>query len=191
MPPRIPSRVTCLMFLICALAIPVPARSQTRAPARRPAPVQPAAPPRVDLNNATLKELESLPGIGKLSAQRIIAGRPFRDIRQLRALPGMSDRKLYDLLPLVTLNPPRPVTAPAQSTTTTTKQAATANAAPAAKIELNTATIEQLDTLPGIGPAKARAIISARPFQTIEGIKNVKGIGDATYDKLKDRIYIR
>ncbi len=61
-------------------------------------------------------------------------------------------------------------------------------------INLNTATLEQLETLPGIGPSKAEDIIAYREehqgFKTIEELKNVKGIGDATFDKLKDKITV-
>jgi len=63
------------------------------------------------------------------------------------------------------------------------------------KVNINTATTEELSTLPGIGPTKAQSIIDYRttngPFQSIEDIKNVRGIGDATFEKLKDRITVR
>ena len=58
-------------------------------------------------------------------------------------------------------------------------------------ISINSATLEQLDTLPGIGPAVASRIIAYRnttPFKTIEELKNVKGIGDKLFLKLKDVI---
>ena len=61
-------------------------------------------------------------------------------------------------------------------------------------INLNTATQEELDSLPGIGPSKALDIIAYRKehqgFKTIEELKNVKGIGDATFNKLKDKIMV-
>lgn len=64
--------------------------------------------------------------------------------------------------------------------------------APGHKININTATATELDTLPGIGPAFAQRIIDYRdangPFQSIEEIILVSGIGNATYDKIKDLI---
>jgi competence protein ComEA len=59
-------------------------------------------------------------------------------------------------------------------------------------IDINTASASRLDELPGIGPGKAQAIVDYRqekgPFRTPEELKNVKGIGQKTYDGLKDRI---
>jgi competence protein ComEA len=62
------------------------------------------------------------------------------------------------------------------------------------KINLNTATPDQLDTLPGIGPAIAQRIIDYREkiggFKTIEQITEVSGIGEATFAKIKDAITV-
>jgi len=64
----------------------------------------------------------------------------------------------------------------------------------AGSININTATVEQLTTLPRIGPVMAGRIIAYReshgPFRKIEDIKNVKGIGDATFERLKDLIAV-
>lgn len=60
-------------------------------------------------------------------------------------------------------------------------------------ININTATKEELMTLSGIGETKALAIISYRektPFTSIEDIKNVSGIGDSTYNEIKDHITV-
>lgn len=61
-------------------------------------------------------------------------------------------------------------------------------------INLNTATIEELQTLTGIGPSKAKDIVGYRekngPFKTIEELTEVKGIGSATLEKIKDRISV-
>ena len=62
------------------------------------------------------------------------------------------------------------------------------------KISINSATSEQLDSLPGIGLSKANDIINYRnsngSFKTIEDIKNVSGIGDSLFEKIKDLITI-
>lgn len=61
-----------------------------------------------------------------------------------------------------------------------------------AKINLNKADETDLQTLPGVGPAKAAAIVEYRetngPFKSIDDLKNISGIGDKTFDKLKDQI---
>ena len=60
------------------------------------------------------------------------------------------------------------------------------------KVNINTADIETLQTLTGIGEVKAQAIIDYRNknggFKRLEDIKNVSGIGDSVYEKIKDNI---
>jgi len=62
------------------------------------------------------------------------------------------------------------------------------------KINLNTADAAGLDKLPGIGPARAADIINYRTtnggFKTIEDIKNIKGVGDKTFESMKDLITV-
>ena len=60
------------------------------------------------------------------------------------------------------------------------------------KVSINNATLEQLQTLPGIGTSKAQDIINYRTehgqFQSIEDLKNISGIGDSVFAKIKDYI---
>ncbi|MCL4266657.1 MAG: helix-hairpin-helix domain-containing protein [Anaerolineae bacterium] len=85
-----------------------------------------------------------------------------------------------------------PITAaePAASNAGTDSLVATANN----RININTATLDQLDTLPGIGPSTAANIIQHRenngPFVSIEAIMDVSGIGETRFAQIKDLITI-
>lgn len=61
-------------------------------------------------------------------------------------------------------------------------------------VNLNTATKKELMTLDGIGDKKAEEIIKYRektPFKKPEDIKNIKGVGDKLFDKIKDKIEVK
>lgn len=63
-----------------------------------------------------------------------------------------------------------------------------------AKININTATAEELTALPGIGQAKAEAIVKYRetngPFKTVDELGNVKGIGNKILENIKSEISV-
>lgn len=75
-----------------------------------------------------------------------------------------------------------------------TGASASAGAVPAGPIDLNTADAGQLDALPGVGPATAAAIIAYRdehgPFTSVDGLLDVRGIGDAKLDGLRDLVAV-
>lgn len=58
------------------------------------------------------------------------------------------------------------------------------------KVNINTASSSELEELPGVGPSTAKKIIEGRPYKRIEDIMNVKGIGEATFEKIKDKIKV-
>jgi competence protein ComEA len=64
-----------------------------------------------------------------------------------------------------------------------------------AQVDLNTATADQLEALPGIGPATAAAILTHRqrsgPFRRVEDLLEVRGIGLAKLEALRDLVVIR
>lgn len=58
-------------------------------------------------------------------------------------------------------------------------------------VDINNASLEELEDLPGIGPAMAERIVANRPYGAIEDIVRVKGIGEATFAELRDLISVQ
>jgi competence protein ComEA len=56
------------------------------------------------------------------------------------------------------------------------------------KININTASVDQLTSLPGIGPAKATAIVEGRPYASVDDLDRVSGIGPKTIEQLRELI---
>lgn len=55
------------------------------------------------------------------------------------------------------------------------------------QIDVNSASLGELDVLKGIGPAKAQAIVDSRPFNSVDDLIDVSGIGPVTLGKIKDQ----
>ena len=95
------SRISPLLFFCALLLTPMHASARKRPPS------QP-----VDLNRATVEQLEQLPGIGQSTAKAIVQFReksgPFERIEDLRAIRGISRNKLEELRPYVTVKPASP-----------------------------------------------------------------------------------
>lgn len=72
--------------------------------------------------------------------------------------------------------------------------APTTKAAPSGTLDLNTATSDELERLPGIGPSRARAILELRAqlkrFARVEDLLRVKGIGRATFRRLRPLVRV-
>jgi competence protein ComEA len=57
------------------------------------------------------------------------------------------------------------------------------------RVNINSASLEELMTLPEVGASMAQKIIDERPYATIEEIERVKGIGPKKFEVLKSRIF--
>ena len=151
---------------------------------------------RVNVNTASADELDTVPGIGPALAGRIIAYRerngPFRSVDDLQNVRGIGPRSIERMAPAVTV-----------STTIVSGGGVARGAAPeitrptvepARQVNLNTATQEELESLPGIGPALAGRIIAFRdgngPFRSTEAVMGVRGIGPATFEGIADLITV-
>ena len=136
----------------------------------------------INVNTASEAELTGLPGIGPAKASAIVEARtqngPFKSLADLDAVKGIGPATLKNITPLVIFSADGkpPEAAP---------EGATTAAAPAASaVDINASDATALQTLPGIGPSKASAIVADRtangPFASCADLQRVKGIGVKT-----------
>ena len=171
----------------------------------------------VNINTATQAELESLRGVGPLRAKAIIAYRekhgPFKTLEEVDNVPGIGKGTISRMAPDVTLSGPttslgpdkvaqaekgkpepkpaaKPEAKPAAKSETTTADERKAKAAEkkAELVDINHASQKDLETLPGVGEARAKAIIKGRPYKGKDDLIAKKVVPESVYADIKDRI---
>jgi DNA uptake protein ComE-like DNA-binding protein len=133
----------------------------------------------VDLNGATIAQLEALPGIDARLASLIVKGRPYSKINELVGLGVIKQSEFNKIKSMITVGvggsqPATPLAAKA----------------PAAKVDLNSATKDDLDALPGVGPSDAAAIVAGRPYASIDDLITRNVISQAVFDKIKSNVTV-
>jgi len=144
-----------------------------------------------------------LPGIGPSKARAIIEYRektPFTKPEDIMNVPGIGQKTYEKMKSRIKVESKENIGTKETNTQIVTANVGNTNTAintnngQSVKININTADSETLQELPNIGPTKAQAIIEYRnqngSFKSIDEIKNVKGIGDKTFEQLKDLICI-
>jgi competence ComEA-like helix-hairpin-helix protein len=140
---------------------------------------------RIDVDLAPAGELARLPKVGPRLAKTIVADRqahgPFGSLEGLDRVAGIGPGLLRTIGPHLVFSG-----AAGQRGS---------GAAPAVQLNINTASLAELDALPGIGPAKARAIVRYREehgeFAAVEGLAGVPGLSRAVLARLKETVVVR
>ena len=182
---------TLIAFVLSCTLAALPSYSQSKK--KKGASAETGAPSanagaKVDLNSASEKELNDLPGVGAATSKKIIAGRPYSSVADL-SKAGVSASTIAKITPMVTagggtgkaMNTPPPMAAPG---------AKTAGVPPmGGKIDLNSAGAADLDNLPGVGPATAKKIIAGRPFTSVADLSRA-GVSASTIAKITPMVTV-
>jgi competence protein ComEA len=173
--------------------------------AERRQPTTPLVLAIVDINTADEVALAQLPGVGPRRAADIVAYRqhhgPFSSVDDLLAVPGIGPVTLARLRPAVCVSG---LTAPAllgrEKAPSPPRKTADRDVTGGLKragvpddpVNLNTASVEQLQQLPGIGPVLAQRIVAERertgPFRQVDDLRRIRGIKDKTIDKIRSLV---
>jgi len=169
----------------------------------RPTELQRDVTHRVDLNRATRSELMAIPGVGPQLAERIVAYREgqgkFHRVEELTNVHGIGDATMNKLRPWVTVDAVesegRVQTEPDRLVRKPTPAGTGPRTSPGSTrlINVNTASTEELDTLPGIGPVLADRIIAERkkrPFATVDELRRVSGLGPKKLEAIRGLVTV-
>ena len=108
---------------------------------------------------------------------------PFEEEMECKILSFLPQTKQVETIVSNTSTIPLPTSEIEESTDTVTEDSSSC-------VNINNDSLEKLDSLPGIGPVMAQKIIDGRPYEKIEDLLNVSGIGESLFSKIKNQICI-
>ncbi len=158
---------------------------------------------RIDADRATAGELARLPRVGPALAKTIVADRetrgPFGALEELDRVPGIGPGLLATIGSQVRFSGGPGARASGQFARPggplAGESSAPTPAGPPPRLNLNSASVSELDRLPGIGPARAAAILQEReargPFTSVEELSRVPGLGPSALARLRDRVMVQ
>jgi competence protein ComEA len=168
----------------------LPAEGERSAAAHKDSIVAQARPlepgERIDLDRAGAPEIARMPRVGLALAKRIVADRetrgPFGSLAGLDRVPGVGGGLLREIEPHASFSGVARASAGARGPVEPRL------------ISLNSATVAELDSLPGIGPARAAAIAQERerggPFSSLDDLSRVSGVTPSVVRKLRNRVRV-
>ncbi len=171
---------------------------------------------RIDPNTAGEEDLDRLPGVGPVVAARIVQvrrdGGPFTEPADLLAVPGVGPATLARITPHLewptqpqlgrSVRPRQPRLGPSarsrQPQLGPSARSQRGDTDPTTRtplpVDLNRASREELERLPGVGPVMAERILRLRErvgkFRELEELRSVRGIGSATIERLRPLVVV-
>jgi competence protein ComEA len=173
--------------------------AQLEAASRSARDAESAPAGRLDPNTASVQELDRLPGVGPAMAQRIVEERQrekFAAAGDLERVRGIGPALAAKLAEHVTLPAGRSRTVGDDVTAVNTAGDRSSSQGRSTVVDLNRATADELDALPGIGPAMAQRLVARRDslggrFRDWTDVDAVRGVGPALLAKLQQRAVLR
>ena len=138
---------------------------------------------KIDINNASLSALIQLPQVGPALASEIIAARPYKRLAELKLVTGVGE-KLY-----IVLKDYLRVAADSVVSESHSSEKTRPSLVLSGKLDVNMASIQELQDVPGIGLVLAETIVASRPYKRLPDLQAVNGVGKKLYVGL--RKYLR